>query len=176
MQVSSSNARDVVQAALAKIRSARQVQIAQRAEEEARARWEADKANQAEQDDDTPAADQGRYEQLSRIMLVIELIAPLKYGATTAMVHSDVCNEYGQVCERTVYRDLQFLESLGLLDRKRGRFIWRDGNFRSIVQREVARSWRKAAAARQAELEELSTIAQIRRHAEAEGWTERAEA
>ncbi len=141
MQVSNCNARDVVQAALAKVRADRQRQLAERALEVSRAER---KARQAEQvdlaDDDAPAASQMRYEQITRIMLVIELVAPLHHGVTVAMMHPDVCQEYGQVSTRTVYRDLQFLESLGLLDREGNRFFWRDGNFRSIVQKEVARS------------------------------------
>lgn len=177
MSVSECSARDVVQAALAKVRADRQRQLAERALEATRAERKARQAEQVDlDDDDAPAASERRYEQLTRIMLVIDLVAPLRHGATVAMMHPDVCQEYGQVSTRTVYRDLLVLEALGLLDREGDRFFWRDGNFRSIVQREVARSWRKAAAEREEQFKKNGLIAAMRRHADAEGWTERAEA
>ncbi len=91
------------------------------------------------------------------------------------MVHPDICQEYGKVSARTVRRDLQFLESLGLVDDNGGRWTWRDSNFRSIVFREVASSWRKAAAMREAALQLTSCTERARQHLAIAGWHEPAE-
>ena len=116
-----------------------------------------------------------RYEQLARIMLVIELVAPLRYGVTVDELHPDICEEYGNVCPRTVRRDLAFLETLALVDRheeiapsgqQRFRWIWRQGNFRAIVHQQVAEALRAPG-------QPVSLIASFRRHAEVEGLTER---
>ncbi len=167
MRTTTSSARDVVQTAIAKLRGDRKLLQSQRDADVGI--YDVDDVDSVDIEPDVVESKaDGRYEAMTRIMLVIELVAPLRYGATVAMVHPDVCNEYGKVDRRTVYRDLKFLESLGLLDREGDRYVWRDGNFRSILHRETARSWRKAAAARKS----ISTVAAIRQHAEDEGWTD----
>ena len=58
-----------------------------------------------------------RYEQLSRVLTVAELLCPLRSGASIQDLHRDVCDLWGHIHERTVRRDCWFLESIGLIER-----------------------------------------------------------
>ena len=85
-----------------------------------------------------------RYRQLCRVLLLVELLAPLRNGATVAELTTDVCENIGPVDQRTIYRDLETLEALGLLERfKRPedsghRWRWQDGGLRAAVVRGAA--------------------------------------
>lgn len=83
-------------------------------------------------------------EQFSRILAIIEFIAPLRRGATVDEISRDVSDFFGRkYCERTILRDMQALESLGLVeyfrfeDRSR-RWVFRDSTVRAAVVRAVA--------------------------------------
>lgn len=92
-----------------------------------------------------PAA-QRRYEQLVRTMLLIELVAPLREGATIAQLLPDLRNEFGMISERTLRRDLNALEAFGLVTHEErcertgrpARWIWHSATFRGVVHRRVA--------------------------------------
>lgn len=60
-----------------------------------------------------------RYLQLNRVLLLIELLAPLTVGATLADVTADIRGEVGDVCQRTVRKDLKVLEVSGLVEKHR---------------------------------------------------------
>lgn len=83
-------------------------------------------------------------EQFSRILTIIEFIAPLRRGATLAEIRRDVSDFFGRnYCERTITRDMQALESLGLVDYvlcedRARRWIFRDNTVRASIIRAVA--------------------------------------
>lgn len=78
-----------------------------------------------------------RFRQFARIFLIVELLAPLRRGATLVELNSDVSDELGRYCERTIRRDLSFLESLGVVEAVCGdgqvRYRWRDCSIRSVI-------------------------------------------
>lgn len=59
-----------------------------------------------------------RLRQLERVLTLIELLAPLRYGATLRELTYDIKETLGPYCERTIRRDLETLALLGL--------VWRD--------------------------------------------------
>jgi hypothetical protein len=71
-----------------------------------------------------------RGEMTLRMLVLIGLLSPLRHGATLSELTADVSLENGQVCERTIRRDLQILVDLGLVTAVTGeyyriRWIWR---------------------------------------------------
>lgn len=60
-----------------------------------------------------------RLRQLRRVMLIIELLAPLRRGATAEELAQDVSEDLGPVSSRTIARDLESLELLGLVEGRR---------------------------------------------------------
>lgn len=92
-----------------------------------------------------------RLRQLERVLLIVELLAPLRCGATTSELATDVSDLLGRdYCERTIRRDLKALELLGLVEtlmtRERSRqgawnkvrWRWIDCSFRSTVFNRMA--------------------------------------
>lgn len=68
-----------------------------------------------------------RLRQLQRVLTIIELLVPLKDGATTGELAESLYEEFGKFCRRTVSRDLQTLQQLGLVeprDRREPRGHW----------------------------------------------------
>ena len=60
----------------------------------------------------------GRYRQFERLLLIAELLSPLRCGATIKELLGDVRDSLGKgFCERTLTRDLTFFESIGLVER-----------------------------------------------------------
>lgn len=55
------------------------------------------------------------YSKLTRLLIIADAIASYRNGAPLNDVWRAVCDGYGQVCRRTVYRDLQFLEGMGFV-------------------------------------------------------------
>ncbi len=54
--------------------------------------------------------------QLRRVLVLIDLLAPLRVGRTRKEIKEDLQFRLGEsICERTLYRDLLLLESLGTL-------------------------------------------------------------
>ena len=60
-----------------------------------------------------------RLRQLQRILTIVELIAPLRFGATINELISEVRHADGEYCVRTIERDLDALQQLGLVQRER---------------------------------------------------------
>ncbi|WP_339886645.1 hypothetical protein [Rhodopirellula europaea] len=60
-----------------------------------------------------------RLRQLQRVLIVIELLGPLRYGATINELISEVRHADGEFCTRTIERDLDALQQLGLVQRER---------------------------------------------------------
>lgn len=60
--------------------------------------------------------DVARLRHLQRLLLLIELLAPLRHGATLGELASDVRNDLGTYTDRTIRRDLDLLELAGLVD------------------------------------------------------------
>lgn len=89
-------------------------------------------------DYDSPA---NRMRQLQRVLVLISLISPLRYGASIAELHRDMVSEYDDMCERTVRRDLIALEQMGMVQKE---FV--DGGVRWKWMRQ-ARTERIAATA-----------------------------
>lgn len=88
-----------------------------------------------------------RYAQLERILLVIELLAPLRCGATLKELAADVNDELGTDYHvRTIRRDVEALATLGMIECTEGgirgrvsaRFRWRDRSIRAVVTRHAA--------------------------------------
>jgi hypothetical protein len=80
-----------------------------------------------------------RFRQLERVSLLVELLAPLRYGATLSELQRGISSELGRIdSERTIYRDLIELELLGVVDRIQNQgnrlrpVVWR---YRSRFQR-----------------------------------------
>lgn len=89
----------------------------------------------------------GRYRQIERILLIVELLSPLRRGASASDLLQDVCEMTGvKYCERTIFRDLDFLQRIGLVDRyRRGNhtrgqsvFRWRGCQAKAIVAERMA--------------------------------------
>lgn len=84
------------------------------------------------------------YARVSRVLLIAELLAPLRQGATVAELLRDVVDLTGEpCCERTIYRDLVFLESLRVVEKacQRGqapRWRWVDGSIRAAIYERMA--------------------------------------
>lgn len=57
-----------------------------------------------------------RLRQLERVIVLIELISPLRNGATAAELARDIADELDGFCVRTIRRDLQTLELIGLVE------------------------------------------------------------
>ena len=82
-----------------------------------------------------------QYLQLERLFLVIELLAPLRSGATVDELQKDVSEILGKgYCARTIYRDLSALEMFGIVvsDARSTRWRIRNGSVRTAIAREVA--------------------------------------
>lgn len=90
-----------------------------------------------------------RLRQIRRTMLIIELLAPLRRGATVEELTRDISDDIGPVCKRTIQRDLESLEILGLV-RKSGpdtetdrlaraqRWHWVTSSIRSAIHRHAS--------------------------------------
>ena len=62
----------------------------------------------------------GRYRQFERLLMIAELLSPLRCGATMKELLSDVRDSLGiDFSEKTLVRDLTFYESIGLVERSR---------------------------------------------------------
>tara|TARA_A100001391_G_scaffold162280_1_gene121272 strand:- start:755 stop:1063 length:309 start_codon:yes stop_codon:yes gene_type:complete len=59
-----------------------------------------------------------RLRQLQRVLLLIELLSPLRYGATVNELNREVADEIGDFSWRTIQRDLMALEILGLVEQR----------------------------------------------------------
>ena len=93
-----------------------------------------------------------RLRQLRRTLLIIELLAPLRYGATLSEIADDVREEIGiGYCDRTILRDLESLEQFGLVEyvhgsrrwpapmvEQRSRWQWADQSIRGVIYRHTA--------------------------------------
>ena len=82
-----------------------------------------------------------RLRQLERVLVIIELLSPLRYGATIEEIASDVRDTIGDdYCERTIIRDLKALERLGVVERTRGsgRWRWIERSVRAAVYHRMA--------------------------------------
>ena len=93
-----------------------------------------------------------RLRQLRRTLLIIELLAPLRYGATVPEIAADVRDRIGiDYCDRTIRRDLESLEEIGLVEHvpavsgraapameRRARWQWADRSLRSVMYRHTA--------------------------------------
>ena len=89
-----------------------------------------------------------RYRQFERLLLLMELLAPLRRGASIDELLADVRDMTGTpYCQRTVYRDLRFLCHVGLVervascsaDRAKRRYRWTGGNsLRAAVSQQAA--------------------------------------
>lgn len=81
---------------------------------------------------------------LSRVLLIAELLCPLRRGATVGDLLHDVSEIMGTpCCERTIYRDLAFLESLGIAEKiserdHTPRWRWVDRSIRAAVCERMA--------------------------------------
>ena len=58
-----------------------------------------------------------RCRQLQRVLLLISIVSPLRFGATVEELHHEMVEAYGDVCLRTIRRDLEALEMLGYVER-----------------------------------------------------------
>lgn len=59
--------------------------------------------------------------KVRRILLLIDVLAPLRHWQTTDDVHAKIVERSGQaMCVRTTQRDLELLASMGLVDQTRG--------------------------------------------------------
>lgn len=91
-----------------------------------------------------------RLRQLERVLVIIELLSPLRHGATLGEIVSDVRDTIGDdYCERTIIRDLKALKLLGVVERTRHRA--RGGGV-TARWRWIDRSVRAAVFSRMAEL------------------------
>ncbi|QDV63058.1 winged-helix domain-containing protein [Crateriforma conspicua] len=76
-----------------------------------------------------------RYRQFERLLLVIELLAPLRLGAMGQEIADDVRDILGErISDRTIRRDCEALVELGLVDRTSpapARYRWRGRTMRS---------------------------------------------
>ena len=89
-----------------------------------------------------------RLQQLKRVLLVVDLLSPLRFGATTEEVYRDVRSIEGVISKRTVERDLYALFEIGLVDRKTVlapsgfatcyRWVWRRDAIHSATMRDAA--------------------------------------
>ncbi len=59
-----------------------------------------------------------RLRQLQRVLLLIELLSPLRYGATINELNTEVADAIGEFSWRTIHRDLLALEILGLVEQR----------------------------------------------------------
>ncbi|PHQ35180.1 hypothetical protein [Rhodopirellula bahusiensis] len=77
----------------------------------------------------------GRYAQFERLLLLAELLAPLRRGATAGDLYRDCCDLLGRVvCERTIERDLEFLHQVGTVQTDdHRRYRWNGASVRSVV-------------------------------------------
>lgn len=89
--------------------------------------------------DHSPGPRESRMMQFARVLMLAELLAPLRRGASIDVLAGDVCDMMGQrYCDRTIRRDLEFLESMGVVEldhRDDGPMIarWIRGRIRSAV-------------------------------------------
>ncbi len=92
-----------------------------------------------------------RLAQLERVLLVAELLSPLRRGATAGELASDVRDIIGrQFSQRTIDRDCQLLQRLGIVDRvgqcsggmsrDPSRYRWRDASIRSVIVQRMSES------------------------------------
>jgi hypothetical protein len=81
-----------------------------------------------------------RLTRVVRVLLIAELLAPLRRGATIQELCADVSDSLGhRYCERTIMRDVDLLESLGIVEKDRLRVYWNGDSARaSIVERMAA--------------------------------------
>jgi hypothetical protein len=56
-----------------------------------------------------------RLRQLQRVLLLIDLLSPLRRGATAAELARDISDELDRYSVRTIRRDLEALHDLGLV-------------------------------------------------------------
>ncbi len=103
-----------------------------------------------------------RLRQLERVLVVIELLSALRFGAPLGSLARDVSQALEPVCDRTIRRDLEVLELLGHVSRQRrsdGATVW-------LWNRQERNERLRRVADVQAELRETEdTVAAIlRRH------------
>ena len=89
-----------------------------------------------------------RYRQLRRVLLLVDLLAPLRFGASIPALARDYREFSGDpVCERTIRRDLAALLEIGMVEEsKPGVFRWSDRQavakaIRTEAEKRAARLW-----------------------------------
>lgn len=91
-----------------------------------------------------PRFEESRLQQFARILTVAELVAPLRLGATFRDLAHDIGDVLGQsFCVRTIQRDCQLLESLGIVGieqrrREPAKVRWLAGSVRAAVVQRMA--------------------------------------
>jgi predicted DNA-binding transcriptional regulator YafY len=88
--------------------------------------------------------------RFERVLLTVELLAPLRHGATAKELANDIGQILGtQYVERTIYRDLQMLQRMGIVQsytaRREGQCgkaptKWKvtDGSLKAILLKQMA--------------------------------------
>ncbi len=72
---------------------------------------------------DTVSRDHSRHASIQRLLVLIGLLSPLRFGASYRDLHRDLCEAGYSVSHRTIMRDLLVLERLGMAQ-KTGRSRW----------------------------------------------------
>jgi hypothetical protein len=82
----------------------------------------------------------GRYSQFERLLLLVELLSPLRRGAKAGELFRDACDLLGRnLCEKTIQRDLAFLEQAGVVETDDGRrFRWNGASVRAVLLERMA--------------------------------------
>ncbi len=76
-----------------------------------------------------------RLRQLQRVLAIIELIGPLRFGATVNEIGHELPDITGQAYHpRTVERDFLALEEIGLVERVKIGDRWREDRWRLLRQ------------------------------------------
>ena len=88
---------------------------------------------------------QQRRESVVRILRVVEVVAMYRFGIVTRDVAKELADDY-PVHTRTVLRDLQALESLGIVEKKHHRWFWCHDILRAAIHH---RSAQRAAQSRE---------------------------
>lgn len=79
-----------------------------------------------------------RYQMVERVLLIVELLAPLRRGVTLNDLQSDLEQSVGRLSYRTVIRDCKFLTTLGLVEYSHGRVRWLADGLRAAVLKQIA--------------------------------------
>ncbi|MEM1228064.1 MAG: hypothetical protein AAGJ40_20430 [Planctomycetota bacterium] len=95
-----------------------------------------------------PHSDANRLRQLERVLLIVELLAPLRDGATVGELTNDVRELFQGFGKRTIRRDLAALRRMGFVDQMthrqndqgyvEARWVWTDRSIRGVIMRHAA--------------------------------------